>query len=91
VYGLGRYHWEYTTQMSVETSADGESWAPARSGSILGDIMRAGLERPRSMPVMLAFPPREARYVRMRPVNQPKDFRWSIAELEVWSGSESDK
>jgi hypothetical protein len=86
VYGLGRYHWEYATHMEVETSPDGESWTPARSGSILGDIIRAGLQQPRSMPVMLAFSPRQARYIRMRPVNQHKDFRWSIAELQVWAG-----
>jgi hypothetical protein len=44
------------------------------------------MTEPLSMPVLLAFEPRVARYVRLRPVAQPADFRWSIAELAIWSG-----
>ena len=85
-YGLGGYHWEYATHMAVETSLDGTSWSLARSGSILADVVRAGMREPLTMPVLLAFEPRDARYVRLRPIAQPPDFRWSIAELGVWSG-----
>lgn len=83
VYGLGRYHWEFATAMSIETSLDGLSWTGARRGPILREVIDAGLQAPRQMPVMLVFPPRQARYLRVRPIDQRKDFRWSIAELGV--------
>jgi hypothetical protein len=86
LYGLGPYHWEYATQLSIETSVDGETWIPARSGSVLGDVIRAGLLRPQSIRAMVPFAPRPARFLRVRPVNQKEEFTWTIAELEVWSG-----
>ena len=83
VYGLGRYYWEFATHLSVETSLEGVSWTEARSGSILREVIDAGMVEPRTMRVVLAFSPREARYLRLRPVGQKQDFRWSVAQVEV--------
>jgi hypothetical protein len=37
----------------------------------------------------VGFPPRQARYVRMRAASGGNDAPWTIAELEVWSSAET--
>ena len=84
-YSLGPYAWNVPTQLVVETSVDGASWTDARRGSILGELIEGGLRDPRLLRAALPFPPREARYVRIRPIAQPEEFVWFVAELGVRS------
>jgi hypothetical protein len=42
---------------------------------------------PRDARIVVEFPQREARYLRLRQLIRGKDYIWLIAELEVWSGS----
>jgi hypothetical protein len=67
----------------IETSHDGISWSTARRGSVLGEFIEGGLNDPASLRALLRFEPREARYVRLRPVGQPENFAWFVAELEI--------
>jgi hypothetical protein len=71
----------------VETSEDGERWNPAWSGVVFDRTIRAAMTDPRRMRIVVAFPPRPARLVRMRAASGGNDAPWTIAELEVWSGS----
>jgi hypothetical protein len=84
-YSLGPYAWNVPSQLAVETSVDGTSWTDARRGSILGELIEGGLRDPRLLRAALPFPPREARYVRIRPIAQPEEFVWFVAELGVRS------
>jgi hypothetical protein len=82
---LGSYGFGFPRELIAETSADGERWQAAWTGSPAALVLRAALESPRETRVRLAFTAREARYVRLRQVGRG-DRYWSIAELELWSG-----
>jgi len=41
----------------------------------------------RPLRIVVAFPPRPARFVRLRAASGGNDAPWVIAELEVWSSS----
>ena len=83
VYVLGRVSSSVPSQLAIETSVDGVTWSEARTSRILGELIEGGLANPRSLRAVLHFPPREARYLRVRPIEQPADFAWLIAEIEV--------
>lgn len=83
VYTLGPYFWNPPVRLDIETSTDGARWSPARSGSVLGEFIEGGLEDPRSLRAVLRFPPRDARYIRIRPDDQREEFAWFVPELEV--------
>ena len=70
--------------MTIETSEDGHAWVPARSGSVRHDVMVAGLRNPGVLRIVLAFPPRQARYLRLRGTPGESHYPWTLAELEVW-------
>ena len=82
-YSLGPYWWNVPTELVVETSSDGAAWEIMRTGSILGPLIEGGLADPRVLRATLPFPVRLARYVRIRPVNQPEGFVWFVSEIEV--------
>jgi hypothetical protein len=85
VNGVGRFNGDNPSALTVETSTDGSSWQPAWQGSLLGQTIRAGLRSPLSLRITVPFAPRSARYIRLTHPAE-KDYYWSIAELEVWSG-----
>jgi hypothetical protein len=45
------------------------------------------MEDPKRMRIVVDFPPRPARFVRMRAASGGNDAPWTIAELEVWTSS----
>ena len=84
---VGSFAWLFPGALAVETSEDGARWSPAWSGAVYDRAVYAGMADPRRMRVVVAFPPRPARYIRMRAASGWNDAAWTIAELEVWSGS----
>jgi len=84
VHSVGRQFWLYPREVTIETSEDGHAWVPARSGSVRHDVMLTGLRDPGLLRIVLAFPPRQARYLRLRGTSGEPQFPWTIAELEVW-------
>ena len=84
VHSMGTQFWLYPKAVAIETSEDGQTWLPARSGSVRHDVMIAGMRDPALLRVVLAFPPRPARYLRLRGTPGEPQFPWTIAELEVW-------
>jgi hypothetical protein len=83
VYGLGPYTWNPPSQLEIATSVDGDRWMTARRGSILRELIEGGLADARSLHAVLRFPPQEARYLRIRPVDQPEEFVWWVSEIDV--------
>ena len=64
-------------------------WTPAWSGTVLERTILAAMADPKRLRIVVGFPPRQARYVRMRAASGSNDAPWAIAELEVWSSAES--
>jgi hypothetical protein len=82
-YSVGPYSWNTPSQLLIETSVDGAVWMEARRGSIIGELIAGGLREPAALRAVLPFAPRAGRYVRIRPIAQPADFVWFVAELKV--------
>jgi hypothetical protein len=87
VHDLGRYAWLYPAALAVETSEDGALWHPAWSGSVFEQLTLAAMDDPKRLRLVVAFPPRQARYIRMRGASGGNDAPWTIAELEIWTSS----
>jgi hypothetical protein len=85
VNNLGYDSWLYPGALHVETSTDGGTWTPAWSGSVRERSIRAGMADPKHMRIVVAFPQRQARFIRMRAEQGTPETPWAIAELEVWS------
>jgi len=86
---LGTQSWLFPSALAVETSEDGTSWTPAWSGTVLDRAILAAMEDPTRMRIVVDFPPRQARYVRMRAASGGNDAPWTIAELEVWTAAKT--
>jgi hypothetical protein len=86
---LGSFTWVFPAALAVETSEDGTSWAPAWSGGVFDRAILALMTDPKRLRLVVAFPPRPARFVRMRAGSDGSEAPWTIAELEVWSASTS--
>ena len=83
VYGLGPYPENPASHLEIATSGDGTTWMTVRRGSILRELIEGGLADARSLRAVVRFPPQAARYVRIRPVDQPDAFIWWVSEIEV--------
>jgi hypothetical protein len=88
---LGVFSYLFPTALAVETSEDGTSWNPAWSGTVLERAILAAMEDPKRLRIVVDFPPRQARYVRMRAASGGNEAPWTIAELEVWSSAKPDE
>jgi hypothetical protein len=84
---LGSFSWLFPAALAVETSEDGATWSPAWSGAVLERAILAAMADPKRLRIVVDFPPRQARYIRMRAASSGNDTPWTIAELEVWSAS----
>jgi hypothetical protein len=86
VHAIGAAGAFFPRHLIVETSADGEAWSEAWSGSLAYPVLHAALAAPRETRAVLAFPRRDARFVRLRQTGRHPLNYWAIAEFEVWSG-----
>ena len=86
---LGALSWLFPAALAVETSEDGTSWNPAWSGTVLERAIRAAMDNPKRLRIVVDFPPRRARYLRMRAASGGNEAPWTIAELEVWTAAET--
>jgi hypothetical protein len=87
VNNLGYHSWVYPGALDVETSIDGTTWSSGWSGNVRERSILAAMADPKHLRIVVAFPPRPARFVRMRAGPGAPDVPWAIAELEVWSSS----
>jgi hypothetical protein len=89
VNNLGSSSWLYPGALHAETSADGVTWSDAWGGSIRERSILAAMADPKHLRIVIAFPPRQARFIRLRAEPGAPEVPWTIAELEVWSSSSS--
>jgi hypothetical protein len=83
---IGRFVDQFPRDFIVETSLDRAEWTPAWRGSLAGQTIRGGLDDPKSIRIVIPYPPRMTRYIRLR--HPPaSDYYWVITELEVWSAN----
>jgi F5/8 type C domain len=85
VNNLGSFSWLFPGALVVETSEDGTSWNTAWGGTVLERTILAAMDDPKHLRIVVAFPPRPARFIRLRAASGGNDVPWTIAELEVWS------
>jgi len=86
---LGAFSSSFPGALAVETSEDGALWNPAWSGTLFERTILAAMADPKRLRIVVDFPPRQARYIRMRAASGGDNVPWTIAELEVWSASET--
>lgn len=72
----------YPRSFSVELSLDAETWETAWEGGGFQYLLTGLMQTPRSARVAVGFPPRSARYVRLR-LMAAADAPWTIAEITV--------
>jgi hypothetical protein len=87
VHSLGTQHWLFPSALQVELSEDGETWSTVAAGPVLARMMVSAMDDPRHLRLVLAFPPRRARLIRLRAAPADTEAPWTIAELQVWSSS----
>ena len=85
VHALGTRGADFPRYLVVETSTDGSTWEPAWEGSPAAEVLVAAMDAPRLTRVVIGFPPRTARYVRLRQTGRHDVHYWSIAELQIWT------
>ncbi len=86
VHAMGASATFFPRHLVVESSLDGTSWTAAWEGSPAAGALQAAMASPRDARILIEFPQRDARYLRLRQEIRGKDYIWLIAELEVWSG-----
>jgi hypothetical protein len=83
-YALGDAARDYPRVLVVDASRDGDSWQEVWRGPTLATAFRAAVLAPTACVLRLAFPPCQARYVRLRP-GSSNDRVWRIAELQMFA------
>jgi hypothetical protein len=81
---IGGFVADFPRFLVVDTSVDGQQWAPASAGGTALLALSAGFEEPLTMPLRIPFDSRPARFVRMRQTGSDDTYYWSIAELRVF-------
>jgi hypothetical protein len=84
---LGGFRTDQPRGLAVELSVDGLEWREVRNGDVRTEMLDAEIEAPLRNRLVVPFAPGAARYVRLRQTAKDDVFYWSIAELEVWSGT----
>jgi hypothetical protein len=75
----------FPKRLTIETSVDGSTWAPAWAGNAWGPAISASMRDPKANHIWFVFEPRPARYVRLTHPAEAQHYTWAIADLEVWS------
>jgi hypothetical protein len=73
----------YPLGMAVTTSLDGVSWGPAWEGDMGGGQVAAVLAAATAAENTVRFPPRPARFVKLRQLRAHPTIAWVIAEMKV--------
>jgi hypothetical protein len=83
---LGRFKNDLPRSLRVDVSLDGTTWRTVWSGLTAAYALRAALDDPNRMELLLECEPTAARYVRLMQTDERTDRAWSIAELRVFGG-----
>lgn len=86
VHGLDRQAWQAPRTITVETSLDGTRWSEAWRGNTVSQAVLAAMAAPTTSDLVVAFPSRDARYVRLTN-GTGGDVYWFVTELTVLGGA----
>jgi hypothetical protein len=81
---IGGYVADFTRQLFIETSLDGQRWSPVWNGGTALLAFSAALQD--QDPVALTLPPKfesRTRYIRFTQTGTAGIYPWSVAELRV--------
>jgi hypothetical protein len=79
---LGEFARDFPRRLAIEVSMDRITWEPVWEGDTGAMALLAAVASPRRAPLRFAFAPRQARFVRLRPVTTHRNY-WRVAELTV--------
>jgi F5/8 type C domain len=79
---LGEFARDFPRRLAIETSVDGVTWRSAWEGRTVAMAVLAAIPRPRECTLRFSFEPRQARFVRLRALEDHKNL-WRVAELTV--------
>ena len=80
---LGSNSFGFPQDLVIDTSIDGEQWTRAWRGQPVVETVRAALQSPGDVPVLMEFGPDQAAFVRLRQLGREPNIPWWIAELSV--------
>jgi hypothetical protein len=80
---IAGFNTDFPRTLSIETSSDGTTWAPAWSGATGLVALSAALEDPLNVPMPFLFDPRQARHLRFTEGETDEKYYWSVAELRI--------
>jgi hypothetical protein len=79
-HALGPYRHDFPQYLTIEASDNRETWVEVWSDDTAALALNAGLENPRRLEMVIRFPPRAARYLRLTQSGRDLHY-WSIAEI----------
>ncbi len=79
---LGEFARDFSRRQAVDVSMDGEHWEEVWQGTTAAQAFLAAVRGPREAAVRIAFPPRQARFVRLRQIATHRNL-WRVAELRI--------
>jgi hypothetical protein len=80
---MGSYSFGFPRQLAVETSIDGTRWTEVWHGPTARLTVRAGLQDPLHVRVLIDFRPTDARFAKLRQLGRDTRVPWWIAELSL--------
>jgi F5/8 type C domain len=81
-HALGEYARDFPRLLAIDLSVDGASWEEVWKGPTAALAFLAAARAPREAAIRITFPPRSARFVRLRQLAEHKNM-WRLAELKV--------
>ncbi len=81
-HALGEYARDFPRLLAIDLSVDGASWEEVWRGPTAALAFLAAVRAPREAAMRITFPPRAARYVRLRQLAEHRNM-WRVAELRV--------
>ena len=80
---LGSNSFGFPRDLVIDTSIDGAHWTPVWRGQPVVETVRAALQSPGDVPVLIEFGHGQAAFVRLRQLGREPNRPWLIAEVSV--------
>jgi F5/8 type C domain len=81
---LSGYVADFPRELTIEASDDGVAWRQIWSGPTAFAAYLAALEDPLLVPLRIAVPSSQARFVRLTQTSRDPVYYWTIAELRIY-------
>jgi hypothetical protein len=80
---VGSCPFAFPRDLVVDLSIDGMDWTTAWRGRTAAATVRGGLDDPPSVPIVIQFPRRPARFIRLTQRGHEEQIPWCIAEMAI--------